>query len=255
MYGFVSILAFIVLNIQTAYAANWTGSSTPINQKYSTRILNYQYPVSAPFGSKATVKYDFHKEVDYESIGFGADYFIDSWKSQIMASYERNPLEPDNPATNLSVIVQTPEIKFQKWKISASEEVLFPLDQQKSENRPHVLTSHLHSHVQLNPFSKLFFDGSYSVMKTTKAPYIATLRNPYSASTGVSYTNPMKTTLKASFTQSADQDLNNAENKTLKFSLSRKILPRTQAKISAVKDLSSEHPEENKALLKVDYSF
>lgn len=216
-----------------------------------------QYTKNAPLvpllGGETRIIYDMKKNTTADTVSMGAQYSNDQFIAKVQGSYIKPKVDntPSSGKTNL--LLQYRQTLWDSLSLNAAENVTIPVKTAYDVPEPTKYTSVLKAHYPLNGIYNLFAEGSYSLLEVP-ASESTLYRNPYSYTTGVTYSDGNITTINASYVLEQYSDPTLGANKKIKVAHKHKINKKLKTSLSVTKSLEADQPD-NKASLDLIYAF
>lgn len=219
------------------------------------KTLQYSHNAASSelLGGETNLNYDLKKSNTIETVSMGAEYSRDLFSAKLQGSYIKSRLDntPSVGKTNVSVNYRNK--LWDSLALSASENVTIPVKTANEQSDPMKYTSLLKALYPVNDVYNVFAEGSYSLLDGPSSETVI-YRNPYSYTTGLTYTDGTDTAINASYmlVQGADPTL--GPNKKIKLAHKQKINKKVKTSVSVIKSLESTLPD-NKASFDLIYAF
>ncbi len=214
-----------------------------------------QYSKNATFsGIEGTsLNYDLKKNSTTDTVSMGAQYSFEKFSAKIQSSYIKPKIDniPSIGKTNL--MVQYRQKLWDSLSLNISENVTIPIKTANEQTDPLKYTSMLKALYPINDIYNVFAEGSYTLLDTP-ASESTLYRNPYSYTTGISYSDGTDTAINASYMLVQDADPTLGANKKIKLAHKHKISKKLKTSLSVTKSLEASS-QENKASFDLIYAF
>lgn len=214
-----------------------------------------QFSKNAPLSwvGGTILQYDLKKNTTTDMVSMGAQYSFEQFSAKIQSAYIKDRSENTPPVGKTNLLMQYRQKLWDSLILNASENVTIPLKTANEQTDPLKYTSRLKALYPVNDAYNVFAEGSYTLLDTPSSE-TTLYRNPYSYTTGVTYTEDTDTAINASYMliQGADPTL--GANKKIKLAHKHKINKKMKTSLSVTKSLETEQPD-NKALFDVIYAF
>ncbi len=224
-------------------------------QKCDNKTLHYTHntALSQLVGGETTMDYDLKKNTTTDTVSMGAQYSFEQFSAKVQGSYIKPKIDntPSTGKTNL--MVQYRQKLWDSLSLNASENVTIPLKTANEQTDPLKYTSMLKALYPVNDVYNVFAEGSYSLLDIP-ASEGTMVRNPYSYTTGINYTDGTDTAINASYILVQDTDPTMGANKKIKLAHNHKINKKMKTSFSVTKTLEMEQPD-NKASFNLIYAF
>lgn len=228
---------------------SWVYAQGECNKK----ALQYSKNATLSGIEGTSLNYDLKKNTTTDTVSMGAQYSFEQFSAKVQGSYIKPKIDntPSTGKTNL--MVQYRQKLWDSLSLNASENVTIPLKTANEQTDPLKYTSMLKALYPINDIYNVFAEGSYTLLDVPASE--ATLyRNPYSYTTGISYSDGTDTAINASYMLVQDADPTLGANKKIKLAHKHKISKKLKTSLSVTKSLEADQPD-NKASFDVIYAF
>lgn len=198
-----------------------------------------------------SVDYALEKDISSEKVSMIANYSKNGFIAQVLNSYEKD-ITINDSYLNSTMINLTYQNRFtEDFMTKVSQSIFLPMQVSEIEVNPLSYTSVLETQYSIDDTYRIFTLSNYTYLEKSSN---LLLRNPYSFETGINYINNKHISLGASYFQTKDKDKSIKASKTATLTFKRKINKKIKTSLTIHKTLTS-YPEENKALVKINYAF
>jgi hypothetical protein len=210
--------------------------------QYSSRVF-----------SDTSMNYDLRKNNTSEIVSMGAQYSHELFSAKLQGSYIKNRFDNTPSVGKTNLLVQYRQKLWDSLSLNASENVYIPLKTANDQSDPMKYTSLLNALYPVNDVYNVFAEGSYSLLDTS-ASENTIYRNPYSYTTGITYTDDTDTAINASYMLTQDVYPTLGPNKKIKLAHKHKISKKIKTSVSVSKSLETDIPD-NKATFDLIYTY
>jgi hypothetical protein len=255
----ISIAMSVVSAAEYSSVGSSCESSLPIwaNAQNECMKKTLQYTKNtAPtslLGGETRINYDLKKNTTVDTASMSALYTNDAFMAKVQGLYIKPKVEntPSIGKTNVSLLYR--QKLWESLSLNAAENVTIPLKTAYDVPEPTKYTSLLKALYPLNDIYNVFAEGSYTRLDVPASESIL-YRNPYSYTTGITYSDNNETVINASYVSEQDADPTVGINKKIKLAHKHKINKRMKTSLSVTKSLESLQPDNN-ALFNFSYAF
>ncbi len=227
------------------------GHLMPSNKKCDEQTFYHSQDLGHLMEGSTSLDYTLEKDIGSEKVAMIANYSKNGFVAQLLNAYEKDIDVTDSYLSNTMINLTYQDRLADDFIATASQSIFLPAQASETEINPISYTSALETQYFINDAYEIFTLSNYTHLEK---PSDSFLSNPYSFETGINYTNNKHTSLSASYLQAKERDKSIKASKTATLTLKRKISKKIKTSLTIHKNLAS-HPEENKALVKINYAF